>query len=272
MSKSVVGGRSAFMSQVPVDMYATLDIINSFTINVVENLNRFAAQCENKLARCTHNLNRLEVSLSLLESKLYSIDNLKENMEQWNREYDPNAPSAATTNTTTASGVPPPPPSSTFSTTGSVPPPPPSSSTVPPPPMSGTVPPPPPVGSFGVPPPPPVVSSGVPPPPPPSSSAGTPAVTSASPAQIATAATPAASQENIPTCEADPRLAYWFRLYTKVKVPKEQLAMKMRGEGLDPDILDTPNDPSPLGPYVEEQEKEEDNDSGSESTASDFSD
>jgi len=56
-----------------------------------------------------------------------------------------------------------------------------------------------------------------------------------------------------------------------VKVPKEQLAMKMRGEGLDPDILDTPNDPSPLGPYVEEQ-KEEDNDSGSESTASDFSD
>jgi hypothetical protein len=57
-------------------------------------------------------------------------------------------------------------------------------------------------------------------------------------------------EPSVPTCGNDPvslyisiltllqRLASWFRLYTKIKVPKEQLVGKMRAVGLDADILE----------------------------------
>lgn len=135
----------------PIEYSQTLDLVNAFAIQTVQFLNRFSVLCENKLSKVGKDIHRLEVTLSLLEGKLNSIDGLE----------------ASTTTTTTApasGSVPPPPPPPG---SGAPPPPP------PPPPMPGMgappPPPPPPMPGTGGPPPPPPPGVGAPPPPPVSS-------------------------------------------------------------------------------------------------------
>ncbi|KAL0484775.1 WASH complex subunit CCDC53 [Acrasis kona] len=191
----------------PIEFNQTLDLVNAFVIQTTQFLNRFAILCENKLGKVGKDIHKLEVTLSLLEGKLNSIEGLS--------SVPVDLPSTQAAGT--PSGIPPPPP------------------------------PPPPPGMGGPPPPPP--PPGAPQPPAPLQNTSEPAVL---------------------TCIQDPRLENWFKLFLKVKVPKEQLEAKMRAQGLDPEILLTPDAPTPLGPLPanygkKESESEEEDDDDQDS-------
>ncbi|KEG10189.1 hypothetical protein DQ04_04071090, partial [Trypanosoma grayi] len=64
------------------DFMRTADIVNKFIISTAQFLNRFAAQCDNKLLETSRSLQRLEALTVLLESKLNSID------EEYGEERD----------------------------------------------------------------------------------------------------------------------------------------------------------------------------------------
>ncbi|KAF0979536.1 hypothetical protein FDP41_001453 [Naegleria fowleri] len=243
----------------PIEFYHTLDMVNTFCIQTINLLNNFSLQCERKLNAAQHDLVRIEITLSLLESKLKSIDGMEAKMKEF--ENSVNSP----TTTTTAAGpihdpsfgasssgyVPPPPPSST----GNIPPPPPGfgSST-----SSGVIPPPPPMTATGMVIPPLPVTTGVA-----STSDHSNTVLPSVRGGIESGDTSTAS--NIPTCEQDPRLARYFRLLYKVGVPRVQLERDMIRDGFDPNVLDTPQAPSPLGPYKEENSEEEGGDAAASS-------
>lgn len=61
----------------PVDSGKTLGFINSFLIDTTEFLNRFSVVCDQRLRQVSDSLQRLEVTLAILESKLESIPGLE---------------------------------------------------------------------------------------------------------------------------------------------------------------------------------------------------
>ncbi|KAF0985164.1 hypothetical protein FDP41_000203 [Naegleria fowleri] len=247
---------------IPIDYYKTLDIVNNFTIQMVQTMNSFAFSCESKLSKVSSQIHHVEIILALLEKKLHSVDGMKERMEQWMSGMN-HAVQGCSSNTCSANVTtqPTPPPSASNTTCNNIPPPPLTSNT-------GVPPPPPPTFSSSIPPPPPgslLMSNTVPPPPSPSSATnGVPPPPN--PSTVMTVPIPSEDSSggntDIPTCEQDPRLANYFRLLNKIGVPKPQIARKMEMDGLDPSLLDTPNAPSPLGVYVPppKSESESDND------------
>ena len=54
----------------------TLDLVSAFVISTTEMMNKFAVNCEDKLNQVGEDLNRLETTLEILESKLNSIEGL----------------------------------------------------------------------------------------------------------------------------------------------------------------------------------------------------
>ncbi|KAM3859101.1 WASH complex subunit 3 [Diretmus argenteus] len=105
-------------------------------------------------------------------------------------------------------------------------------------------------------------SSGSLPPPPPETSQTVP---EAAPEQKA-----AAVVENIMTVAKDPRYARYLKM-VQVGVPAMAIKNKMVLEGLDPNLLDTPDAPLPDGGKrsTEDQDDDGDGSSGSESSFSD---
>jgi WASH complex subunit CCDC53 len=96
----------------------TITLVNNFIINTTQFLNKFSYLCEEKLADVSHQIEKLEITLNILEAKLASIPGL-----------DPvNIPEPTSTDAT----VPVAPPSN--SSDAPPPPPPPGSSSAPPPP------------------------------------------------------------------------------------------------------------------------------------------
>lgn len=55
----------------------SLDLVSAFVIQTTEFLNKFASTCEERLAQVEYNIQQLEVTLGILESKLASIDNVQ---------------------------------------------------------------------------------------------------------------------------------------------------------------------------------------------------
>jgi len=96
----------------------TVVMVNNFIINTTTFLNKFSTICEERLLKVSNLIQRLEISMALLEAKLASIP-------------DDGAPPAPGTDTSAPSGAP-------------APPPPPGSGPPPPPPLPGTAPPAPP--------------------------------------------------------------------------------------------------------------------------------
>jgi hypothetical protein len=202
----------------PIEFYQTLDMVSTFVISTTQFLNRFAGVCEQKLNKVGTDIQRLEITLNLLEAKLNSVEGLSA------APVNSTAPNNNSTSSFSSAPAPPPPPP---------PPPPPSSSS------SATM------GNGPAPPPPPpnMNPNGTPEAPPP----------------------PPPLSEKVMTCQEDPRLAEYFRLLYKIRVPRQQLEQKMMLSGLDPSILDTPDAPTPLGPLpppdendASEEEEEED--------------
>lgn len=87
----------------PIPYKETLEIVNQFVVQTTQFLNRFAVTCEEKLNRVDRDMQRLEVTLSLLESKLSSIEGL-------GSAPVPTTTTTTTNNTPAATGIPPPPP------------------------------------------------------------------------------------------------------------------------------------------------------------------
>jgi len=72
----------------PVPVKKTLLIVNTFIVNTTAFLNKFVATCEDKLHKLRTDINRMEVTLNLLEGKLQSIDWLR-NAQNGNIPYIP---------------------------------------------------------------------------------------------------------------------------------------------------------------------------------------
>jgi len=75
----------------PLPFQKTLVLVNDFIIKTTQFLNRFASLSEQKLSEVTRNIQRLEITLTILEAKLASI---------------PDVPGTAPPSTTNASGPP----------------------------------------------------------------------------------------------------------------------------------------------------------------------
>jgi WASH complex subunit CCDC53 len=98
----------------PVVYKKTLAFINNFVINTTQFMNRFSYLCEEKLSSVSRDIQRLEITMSLLEAKLVSIPG----MDQITTPLAEDAPAtavAATPNAADAAApiapnAPPPPP------------------------------------------------------------------------------------------------------------------------------------------------------------------
>jgi len=172
----------------------TVMILNSFVINTTEFLNKFSYWCEKKLSEVSKNIERLEITMNILEAKLASIPGLE-------GAYIPTSNAATTSIEAPAAGE------SLF---------------------SGAPPPPPPPGGSSIPPPPPqsralISEEDIPP--------ETPQVEDTS---------------GVMKVKDDPKFEKWFKML-RLGVAVPQIKMQMKFNGLDPDLLDDPDAPSPSG-------------------------
>lgn len=86
----------------PIPPPVTLQFVNAFLLNTTHFLNKFAWAAEEKLNKVSKTMRRLEITLSLLEAKLNSIEGINDGM--------PEAPASAAAPAAAEDGVPPPPP------------------------------------------------------------------------------------------------------------------------------------------------------------------
>lgn len=249
---------AAFSRSPPIPIKKTLVIVNDFIISTTKFLNHFSTLAEEKLLKVSHDIERIETSLILLESRLSRIPGMEDPVLP-----PPTAlttaihttkplPSSLNSNTTTSS-------SSTASSSSSATP---SSSS------TGTVAPylPPPEQVLALPsiptstntntmvppsiPAQPVMSSLPPPPPPPPPPV--PAVVVQQPTLPPVVPVPAPAPPPAPavmTVEQDPTFAKFFKMM-RMGVPSDAVKHKMIAEGLEPSYLDKPNAPSPYATAV----------------------
>lgn len=167
-----------------------LAFLNHFVTHSTRFLNKFSCVCEQKLTNLNTRIQRLEITMNILEAKIASIPGL-ENVQ---------------------AAVSPPPPGPTPHQTDL-----------------------------------PALPPGE------SSTQNVPAIEPEAPAM---------------TVSQDPRYAKYFKM-VNMGVPASALKTKLLSEGLDPDLLDTPNAPAP--PMVQEVDTDDSEFTDSE-TESDFSD
>ncbi|XP_062603935.1 WASH complex subunit 3-like [Saccostrea cucullata] len=177
----LVGSGVDYTKVEAIQQKRTIAFINHFITHTASFLNQFSCVCEEKLEHLSNRIQNLEITLSLLETKLSSIPGL-------------DSVTAPTSSTTSA----PPAASDTPATTSGTP-------SAPPAP--------------GAPPPPPTQDEAPPPPPPEEENPSNPV-------------------------SKDSRYARFFKML-QVGVPEPAVKNKMRAEGLNPDLLDTPDAPAP---------------------------
>eukprot|EP01112_Ceratiomyxa_fruticulosa_P008270 TRINITY_DN2138_c0_g1_i1.p1 TRINITY_DN2138_c0_g1~~TRINITY_DN2138_c0_g1_i1.p1 ORF type:complete len:212 (+),score=72.08 TRINITY_DN2138_c0_g1_i1:295-930(+) len=192
----------------------TVAYINNFIINTTQFLNRFNYLCEKKLNEVSNQIQRLEITMSILEVKLASIPGIEGDapppQQQQQQQPQQQAPVENV-------GAPPPPP----------------------PPMPGAkaaAQPAQPIQqeqNVGLPPPPPAESSGL-------------------------------------TMKDDPRYSKYFKML-RMGIVVQSIQQKMMMEGIDPNILDHPDDPSDFSENQPAAPQEEDDNKSDGSNDSDES-
>eukprot|EP01091_Cochliopodium_minus_P015522 TRINITY_DN5556_c0_g1_i1.p1 TRINITY_DN5556_c0_g1~~TRINITY_DN5556_c0_g1_i1.p1 ORF type:complete len:190 (+),score=56.34 TRINITY_DN5556_c0_g1_i1:71-640(+) len=60
----------------PIPINKTVVFLNNFIISTTQYLNRFSYLCEQKLAKVARDVQRIEITMSILETKLSSIDGI----------------------------------------------------------------------------------------------------------------------------------------------------------------------------------------------------
>jgi len=68
----------------PIPYKKTVTLVNNFVINTTEFLNKFSYLCEQKLGKVTADIERLEITMNILEAKLASIPGLQDSAPQEN--------------------------------------------------------------------------------------------------------------------------------------------------------------------------------------------
>ena len=61
----------------PIPVNKTVVFLNNFIISTTQYLNRFSYLCEQKLAKVARDVQRIEITMSILETKLSSIDGIE---------------------------------------------------------------------------------------------------------------------------------------------------------------------------------------------------
>lgn len=89
----------------PIPLKETLAMVNAFIVHTTQFLNRFATECDDKLALANDSIYRLHTTLEIFESKLNSIQGLGQ--EPPSSQQTTSAPA---TTTSSSQGIPPPPP------------------------------------------------------------------------------------------------------------------------------------------------------------------
>jgi len=79
----------------PIPYKKTVTLINSFVINTTEFLNKFSYLCEQKLAKVTSDIERLEITMNILEAKLASIPGLENTVQLKSQEEIPSGPAVS---------------------------------------------------------------------------------------------------------------------------------------------------------------------------------
>ena len=190
----------------------TLLVCNQIITKTAEQLNAFAATCEEKLIAMHYKMQRLETGVRLLESKLGSLPGggNTSNAEATNVPQTPHASSSSSNAAAVAAELAPPP------IVGAPPPPPPP----PPPPADGST----------------AVDGG-------GALASAPPAEQTGPPEAPVLPAAAAG----PRMKDDPRFAKYYKM-VNFGVPKPVVCMKFQQEtGLDPVLLDTPDAPAPPG-------------------------
>lgn len=82
----------------PIPHQLTIQFINNFVINTTQFLNKFALTCDDKLRDVHNRIQRLEITMNILDAKLNSIDG----MEEVRVDAPAAAPAATTTHTNSA--------------------------------------------------------------------------------------------------------------------------------------------------------------------------
>src|SRR5690242_11196560 len=100
----------------PISYKNTVSIINNFVINTSDFLNKFSYYCEKKLMEVSQNIERLEITMNILEAKLASIPGLEGSAPP---PFSTTASSAPVVDNSNSSAPPPPPPPPGASTTSS---------------------------------------------------------------------------------------------------------------------------------------------------------
>ncbi|KAG6604508.1 putative coiled-coil protein [Phytophthora cinnamomi] len=240
------------LSQLPsIPAAKSLLLINNFVANTTRFLNHFAHECEERIARVSDNVTRVEILLAILEAKLNSIPDLNvsdaevaaaaggedaglnlaaNQMNLGISDQDLPSMEAAAANGTPMPPPPPPPEEEGASIEGLPPPPP------PPPSMDGME------GALIVPPPPPPSSPGaasMPPPPP--SSMGDFDDDEGEVEEQQSDAPPVLKLKD------DPVYAKYFTM-RRLGIPDQVIEHKLLMDGMDPNILNMdPEGPSPSG-------------------------
>ncbi|GMF42968.1 unnamed protein product [Phytophthora fragariaefolia] len=231
------------LSQLPaVPAAKSLVLLNNFVANTTRFLNHFAHECEERMARVSHNVTRVEILLAILEAKLNSIPDLSVSdaeVAAAGGQDDPNLNLAATQidlgisdqdlpsmDPAAANGVPPPPPPDEGASIEELLPPPP-----PPPPMDGME------GALIVPPPPSSPAASVPPP---LSSMGD--FDDDEQVEVQQSDGPAVLK-----LKDDPVYAKYFTM-RRLGIPDQVIEHKLMMDGMDPSVLNMdPEGPSPSG-------------------------
>jgi len=78
----------------PIPYRKTVSLVNNFVINTTEFLNKFSYLCEQKLSKVTSEIERLEITLNILEAKLASIPGLEGAVQAAAAEEVPSMPVA----------------------------------------------------------------------------------------------------------------------------------------------------------------------------------
>lgn len=101
----------------PLDRKQLLAFINHYVAHTVRFLNKFSGVCEEKMTRIESQIQRLEVTLSILETKLSSIPGLDDIQAAQSNQTPPSQQTSSTAAPTTEQapappgpGVPAPPP------------------------------------------------------------------------------------------------------------------------------------------------------------------
>jgi WASH complex subunit CCDC53 len=234
-----------------INQRLTAELVTKFVVSTTQFINRFAAVCDRKLGETHRKLQRLEVQIVLLEKKLDSADAeappppaMEQAKPEPVKQIGGGPPGVAS-----PKGIAPPP--GVMSRKGPPPPPGIAAKSGPPPPpgLAGRKQPPPPPGVHSGPPLPPgalVLGGPKGPAPPPPPGVGMAPPPGAPPIGFIPPPPPPRPIGGGMTVRTDPRLAGYFKMLD-VGIPISAIKAKMQKDGIpDPNVLDTPDAPSPL--------------------------